>query len=246
MLLFTVIVFLVTAIGATLLVQYFADAPAVAVPDFATIASTSPATYPAVVASIEGLDRVQRVADMRAKIAQQTVLTEELPAPVDESELEDEEITDSEDETPESDLVACANASQYGGFWDARDLSWVESEGARVLVRGDVSSSSIPETVLQLPKRFSASSNPSCVGSDVIGVANDGSLIRNDEAPVYRIFNSSTLIGYALDGLPIYGSGGAALDACGGHTIAGQYRYELSADRDTVINCFAATPISLP
>ena len=62
-----------------------------------------------------------------------------------------------------------------------------------------------PSAVLQLPSRTMPAASPSCIGSDVIGIANDGSLIRNDELSLYGVFGSETRIGYALDGLPIYG-----------------------------------------
>ncbi len=92
-------------------------------------------------------------------------------------------------------------------------------------------------------------SNPSYVGevclpSDVIGIAKDGSLIRNNEVSLYKIFSSDTLIGYALDGWPIYGlSSGINSGSCGESKIAGGYVYYLSDDRETVLNCFISTPV---
>jgi hypothetical protein len=78
-----------------------------------------------------------------------------------------------------------------------------------------------------------------------VGVAKDGSLIRNNEARLYGIFGEQTLVGYALDGFPIYGISESVVDACGGVSVAGQYRYQLSVERENIINCFAAKPIAL-
>jgi hypothetical protein len=100
--------------------------------------------------------------------------------------------------------------------------------------------------VLQLPTRTTPSTNPTCLASDVIGIATDGSLIRNNEVGLYGIFGADTLIGYALDGFPIYGAGVGAVDACGGVVVSGVYRYQIQLKNETIINCFAGTPVSLP
>jgi hypothetical protein len=82
--------------------------------------------------------------------------------------------------------------------------------------------------------------------TDVVGIAQDGSLIRESEMALYGVFGGETLVGYALDGFPIYGSNpGAATDHCGGMMVGGQYRYYLSPERDSVINCFAGVPVTL-
>ena len=59
---------------------------------------------------------------------------------------------------------------------------------------------------MQLPVRNIPSGGTTCISTDVIGIATDGSLIRNNEAGVYGIFGANTLVGWALDGFPIYGS----------------------------------------
>lgn len=243
-LLFTSIVFLVVAIGATLLMQRGSAAAPYVVPDFSSVASTSPDEYLAFTATAVELDRAQRVAEMRAKIAGQALISDSQEEILEEETTEE---TGAAEESPVSTgVLACAYSSLYLGFWDARDLSWIESEGARVLARGPASSTTLPVPVIQLPKRFTASGNPSCVGSDVIGIASDGSLIRNDEVGLYSVFGNQTLLGYALDGFPIYGVSTVPGDTCGGRVVAGQYRYELHPDAETVINCFAATPVPLP
>ena len=90
------------------------------------------------------------------------------------------------------------------------------------------------------------SGTTSCLPSDVIGIALDGSLIRNNEAALYTVFGGETLIGYALDGFPIYGMTPLlATDRCGGVQIDGNYRYVLQPDRPGLITCFAGAPITL-
>jgi hypothetical protein len=57
------------------------------------------------------------------------------------------------------------------------------------------------------------------------------------------------LVGYALDGYPIYAGGGytdAQLDACHGITVKGQYRYEATAAYPYTLGCFHGSPLKLP
>jgi hypothetical protein len=234
-LLFSTIMFLVMAIGTTLITQGRTSDSGTLVFDPAPAAE-----YVAVIASSESLSRNERVAQMRAKISQETFISkpEDTPTEIIVAEL-------GEGQTEEvfvGGIIRCPEYQLYQGFWDARDVSLSELEGAQVLIRGTVSSTSIPEIVLQLPVAFQATGNPACIGSDVIGVANDGSLIRNDEVALYSIFGASTLVGYALDGFPIYGVGTSVVDSCGGRVVAGQYRYELQSGSETLISCFAGTP----
>lgn len=240
-LLFSAIMFLVTAIGATLINQ----GRSAGSPDLFELPPDNSMEYVAMVAPGDEISRAERVAQMRSKISQQALISE----PIEEEVVEEPAAavaTSSDDSVASAGAVQCPTYRPYAQFWDARDLTLVASEGARILTRGEVGPTSIPEVVLQLPVRFAPSANPSCISSDVIGIANDGSLIRNDEVALYGIFSADALIGYALDGFPIYGMGTGSADACGGVATPAGYRYELSAERDTMINCFAATPALLP
>lgn len=240
-LLFSAIMFLVMAIGTTLINQGWSASGS----DLFEVPPDSGMEYVAMVASRDEMSRAERVAEMRSKISQQALISESVePEVVEEPAIE--VATSSEDLVASAGAIQCPAYRPYAQFWGARDLTLIESEGARVLNRGEVSSTSIPEVVLRLPIRFAPSGNPSCISSDVIGIANDGSLIRNDEVALYSIFSSDSLVGYALDGFPIYGTGNSASDACGGVTTPTGYRYELSTERDTIINCFAAAPVLLP
>jgi len=248
-LVFTAIVFLVTAIGATIFVQGTSTSATAAAYDAALqrqLALDVEQGYTAVIASRESLTRAERIAQMRTKISEATFMA----APTPEPELTEDEVvaTTSPDIEVASGLLQCAGATDYMGFWDARNLSVVAAEGATLVVRTEVlpTGTTTEVTVLQLPKRLAAAPGQSCIGSDVIGIANDGSLIRNDEQGLYSVFGSETRIGYALDGFPIHGTGGVSVDACGGRVEGGQYRYELQSDAETIINCFSAAPVLVP
>ena len=249
-LLFTAITFLVSAIGATLIVQSSTvGSVAAEVALDQQLAALGTSEYTAVVATREGLDRAARIEQMREKIAAAGFLSapDQMSEDIEQDELD---IASTTDDTtvlvgaPEQ----CPGYAPYLGFWDARNLSVVEGEGATLVVRAQQlsSGSSTETTLLQLPKRLSPGADQSCISSDVIGIANDGSLIRNDELSLYSVFSSGTRIGYALDGFPIYGTGSAPVDQCGGTVQNGQYRYELQAGGESIVNCFSAAPIRLP
>jgi hypothetical protein len=248
-LLFTAITFLVSAIGVTLFVQGTASSSSASSNAALQqqLASVGADDYQAVIATHEGLDRAQRVAQMRDKIAEATDLR--APEPEVPVVIESESVTTTEVEAvATAGLDQCLSYAPYLGFWDARNLSVVEGEGAILVTRSEVlpTGSSTQTTLLQLPKRVASAPDQSCVGSDVIGIANDGSLIRNDELGLYSVFSSDTRIGYALDGFAIYGTGNAPVDQCGGRVQNGQYRYELQPGGEFIINCFASAPVRLP
>jgi hypothetical protein len=129
-------------------------------------------------------------------------------------------------------------------------------EGSRVFYRtieqdivtlpnAEVTPDAYRVAVLQLPIQSFLTIAPNCLTSDVVGIAHDGSLIRNSEGGLYGVFGEGTMIGYALDGHPIYGVSEAALDTCGGRMEGGEYRYYLSDERETILNCFVSVPAAL-
>lgn len=245
-LLFTTILFLVSGIGVTLFDQWQAGW---SVEDETTsgrtgaVASSSDLVLSAALpADTSESERRQRLADLQQQIAQLDLGgTESTEVPEDD---ESDPASDELATTSESVVMTCVQHQPYAQFWDSRGLQVEAREGAVVVER---TLETGPEVVLQLSVQTQPLAVPSCLFSDVVGIANDGSLIRNDEVGLYSIFGSETRIGYALDGFPIYGTSAVRGDACGGRIgPAGEYRYELSPDRTTVIACFSANPTALP
>jgi hypothetical protein len=246
------ITFLVVGIAATLFAQSsFSGLGGMTASVFESTPEIE--SYEVVVAEKSELDREGRVASLRAKIARLGLAKEEAPAP------EDEEVASVLPEVTEeeSDAIAEKRCSYYGthlATWNPRGLIIEEVEGARLVYRAveeaaPAASSTAPagtkDIVLQLPVRSVPMPTEHCIPSDVIGIATDGSLIRNSEVSVYSIFGAGTLVGYALDGFPIYGSDDSASDICGGMMVGGQYRYHINPERETIVACFAGVPVSL-
>lgn len=259
-LLFTTIVFLISAIGATIFGQWLTGESVWQMKKPTTIhqvASTSDVVFAASVSNEKNIDRVGNAERLRSRLIEQRVVDEikmaaerknnpvALPAAATTTATTSAEVVDDKKPEPESTTpqLVCSGYSPYAGFWDVRNLS-VEERSGFVLVEREIDG--VTDMVLQLPTGVLPSLNATCLSSDVIGVANDGSLIRNDEALLYGIFDNSVRVGYALDGVPIYGSGSSESDECGGRFLNGQYRYEVSSNRESVINCFVGQPVSLP
>lgn len=150
-----------------------------------------------------------------------------------------------------SRVQECSGYSIYVGAWPQR-VHVEEREGARLVYTAGAStaaatSSDKVETVLlQLPVHTQPQLQRSCLPTDVVGVAQDGSLIRNNEHGLYSIFTDATIVGYALDGFPIYGKNNSVVvDECGGAVVGGQYGYVLQDDRAAIIHCFRGRPVNL-
>lgn len=245
-LVFSTVVFLIVAIGATLLKQRTSSGE-----DFAMVkfAETTDQEYVAEVEEKGSVSREERVSNMRDKISASNdlVLTNPEPVPVDE--VPEEEIIEDDEPALTTGVQKCPGYTTYLGSWTPQGVVFEETEGARVVYRAGfevVGTSTVAarEVLLQLPAA-PVKSGENCLATDVIGIAKDGSLIKNDEVRLYGVFGSDTLIGYALDGFPIYGVAGNPGDTCGGGVVAASYRYTLAASRDTIINCFAAPPVTL-
>lgn len=213
----------------------------------------------------ETFSREERLESMRQKIAQEVEINGGLALSLEEETPEQlPQETEGETETENSLLIGpvlCPNYTEYKGAWSPYGISFDIAEGARVAYREIISEYELdsnatsgtelpPEikrdVVMELPAFPVVALDNSCIYSDVIGIANDGSLIKNSESGLYSIFSSETLIGYALDGYPIYGSSPEETDECGWGLVDGQYGYYLSSNRETILNCFVGTPISTP
>jgi hypothetical protein len=191
------------------------------------------------------------VHDLAKKVAVYLKNSKEEVAPAAVVATTTTELPPAPDEADKNVEQRCAAYAPAGALWDPRGVRIEEAEGARIVYRdapAQASSTDMMNTrdvLLQLPLRSFSQGMQHCIPSDVIGITEGGSLIRNTDVGTYRVFGASMLIGYALDGYPIYGTTAAKTDVCGGVTEGGQYRYHLSGDRKTIINCFAGSPATL-
>lgn len=253
-LIFTSVVFLLLAIGSTTLFQHFSGAESESA---IKLVNNDDKEYGVVVEATETISREERLLDMKSKIAASGDTSLSAPEPEVLEPVEDE--VDS-DQAPVAVINLCSDYHSFTKVWPIA-IKFEVAEGARIaftesLVKKEIAPATatasavvadevVKDILLQLPIYPVISANSFCIKSDVIGVAQDGSLIRNNEVGLYSVFGDSTLIGYALDGFPIYGVSETVGDTCGGKMANGQYGYYLSKEREVVINCFKGTPTNL-
>jgi len=199
-------------------------------------------------------EREERLASLRAKVAERLTGTDVATAPTPTSEPlpSDAEATS----TPSTEAVVntCSWYTPLTIAWSPSTITQENREGMRVYFEAGPATIdpntglTVPSEVVRarIPLRTGPSGTSACLSSDVIGIAVDGSLIRNDEKALYTVFGGDTLVGYALDGFPIYGvTPGVSTDQCGGAVVGGTYRYVLDGERAGLINCFGGAPITL-
>lgn len=250
----SLIAFLVVAISATLVSSTGLNFSNFGTPAAVFLADTE-TTYQAYVPETHTASRSSRLAAMREKISQaRGLFVEEVPV-TEEIVATSSDIVAVEDQGE----LLCEGYRTGGVVWSASGIKFEEVEGARLVYRELVvsavavgASSTVTtapnparEVLAQLPVRSLPLATKACLSRDVIGISLSGGLIRNNEFIAYQTAGSEQLIGYALDGFPIYGVSNGGTDQCGGSIKNGQYRYQLSNNRDTLINCFSGTPISL-
>lgn len=200
-------------------------------------------------------NREQILEEMRKKVANfdQTKYLANLTSALPEEDKKEENIDDAEDQVVS--INKCVNYTDFSPVWSPVGLKFEVVEGARIVYRESASQIVVAdeqshlsdrEVVVQLPLRSVSSGLNKCLSSGIIGIALDGSLINNTDYTAYKIFSAETLVGYALDGFPIYGLNSEIhVDQCGGASTEGQYRYFLSEEREGMIGCFSSEPISL-
>lgn len=233
------LVFLVSAIGYTIL----GDMQQQQTIATELAAAPSAAFAYGAVAEASEFDREGYVEWLRGKIAAGAGADPEHPVTletVDETPPEAAIVAT----TPVTERAAqyCAPQQDIGGVlgsWDPNAAEVRVVEGARIVLGAE------SRPLLQLPIRTVRAATDSCLPHVIIGVTEDGALIGNSDTPAYRAYGPDMLVGYALDGLPIYGpSADAALDACGGTNAPTGYRYHVRADEPFILGCFAAPPAS--
>jgi hypothetical protein len=209
--------------------------------------TTSQPVREAVVVAGEVVDRNAQAARLREKVAAY-LSTRIAIAPV--TGVADEVAAS---DTPTNSVITsprkCINYTVVS--WpDRPGVQFREMEGARLITETVTDEDGVEQLVpvLQLPIRTHPRPTPVCLPFDVVGIANDGSMIRNHETALYGIFDRDTVIGYALDGFPIHGNTqGLTLDGCGGTVYESTYRYFIDPERDYLLGCFAGgEPAVLP
>ncbi len=192
----------------------------------------------------ETKEREERIASLRDALKNRTLAISAAPPEEVEEVIATEE---SVEEAVLEEELRCDDFAAFGGVWDSRGLKVSEREGVRQVYRETVLGTSTVPTktvLLELPLR-SKPAGQTCISSDVVAISINGALIRNTDARAYAGTPPERLIGYTLDGFPLYGGLSVAPDVCGGAVVSGQYRYGLSLERDTVLRCFVANPVAL-
>lgn len=244
-----VLVFLVSAIGYTV-VSDITVAQGKAVQTITHISSDeSMATVYGAVAAKDTDDRAAYIAHMRAKIANGEG---EIPgAPIVFTSVDSDSYGDVAGEISVTRSVSWCplpqDVHEIALNWQSSEVTVSVMDGMRLIMQGDqavAEDSAASFALLQLPIMKTRNGSDTCLAHEVIGVAQDGSLIRNDEAWRFVSAGESALVGYALDGFPIYGprADTTGLDSCGGMNGGSGYQYHIRADEDFILGCFAGTP----
>ncbi len=214
------------------------------------------ATYTAEVATLPDTKN-DRLAELRRKLAEDTTIS--APDTPTEPVISSASATTTEETitTPaESSILLCGKTyspKSIAGLTGTQQYE--EREGQRVFfdtVQPFDPATTTPampasETIVfTLPLRTTPLSTMSCIKDDIVAVSQTGVVIRNADYAKYQGSGEATLLGYTIDGFPLYGrTNSIATDACGGAMVDGSYRYYLSAERKGVIGCFAGIPAAL-
>ena len=218
---------------------------------FSTTDNNDPVTFSATVTTVPDT-KAEKLVALRLALAEQDLIISQ-PEPEEPTTTNDITIKEDEAIMPTNSIQLCKNYHPTFIPWTTAKILNEEREGVRVfysLLTANTTGTSTQfesETVYAiLPIREIPLNKPACISGDVIAIANDGSLIRNNEQKIYGVFGETTIIGYALDGFPIYGlSKKYQTDVCGGILIDGSYRYYLNKDREGILGCFSGIPITL-
>ena len=230
-----VFVFLIIGISSTLLYRIYGE----------ETESFDPVSFSktdfqagAALLSESNIDREQNLARLKNKIASGQGEIDAGPP-----------IFTSVDETPGPENVEGARVVMTCGDYieyNPRLSSWPSQvtqelvEGARIIKDSE------GKTLLQLQSNPIVLGQSHCLSSNVVGVSSYGSLISNQSASVSN-YEPLQLIGYALDGFPIYGPrlDDTTLDECGGLLSPTGYQYHVRNNEDFVLACFAGVPINI-
>ncbi len=191
--------------------------------------------------------RQSTIARLREKIKNAPILSSSAPSVVTPDVViasSSESESGSLEETVDGTVVAlqmCPGATDgltVAQAWPRTGVTVSEVEGVRVATYTDAMG---VKQLLLLPL-YPNPSGQNCLTSEIIGLTKTGSLIFNSDAIAYQASGAETLIGYALDGVAIYGLYTGVTDACGGYDHPSGYRYSLSPERPFMIGCYMASP----
>lgn len=202
---------------------------------------------PSVISELSEDDREINLTRLREKIAKGEGIIASAP-PILISV--DTATSSSDDENSNSHApILCSSWSDQEALinnWQNGRVQVRNIEGARLFYTEatNIDGTVTERPLLQLATNQIRQSQNSCLNGSVSGVTVSGDLIINDRASRFVGLSESVLIGYALDGFPIYGHKAdvSALDVCGGMSDTAGYRYYLRNDENSVINCFAGQP----
>ena len=229
------LVFVLYGIGTTLLYQFMSDEPM----DIVKVDFEEGGGVAGVVAHQKTDFRQENIERLKTKLAAGGGEISAGP-PVFTSV---DETPEPEEFTEERVLVRCGgyvDRSLGASAWPASGVEQSLVEGARLF------KDSSGEILLQLPLTPIKQGGATCVSQNVIGVGVDGSLLTNDGVKV-RNYAPLQLIGYALDGFPIYGPrlDDIPLDGCGGIDGATGYQYHVRNAEDFILACYSGIPVNL-
>lgn len=211
------------------------------------------------VASESGIDRSANIAKLREKIEQgdgligagEPVFTS-VDTPEPEEDLSSLFVEDTETNRIEQYCNSVYPSAIVIQHWPQASVSFQVEAGIRQVIHEIITekvmgSSTVQETSEKILLQLPVGAFPSgvrCLDSELIGVALDGSLIKNNETWRFRSSSPDTLIGYARDGVPIFGPGveDTELDQCGGYVSATGYRYHVRPDESFIIGCYMGVP----
>jgi hypothetical protein len=192
-------------------------------------------------------DRAARLADLKAKLAEQTIIAApDTPLEATTSVTEPVKSVATSTVPKMTEVQKCSGYTPASVSWPAHQIVMHEQEGVRFYTQTvpDATGSSTSEVLrVRIAERTWPLGSSSCLPTDVVGIATDGSLIRNGDLALYKVFSGTTEIGYSLDGYPIYGvTPDVETDSCGGAMVAGAYRYVIDSKRGAIITCFSGIP----
>ncbi|MCA9363158.1 hypothetical protein KC851_02470 [Candidatus Kaiserbacteria bacterium] len=258
LLLFVTIVFLLVAIGSTVLTRLSINNTDDSRVKFTEVIDRE---YEVELYVPEQIAREEKLSEMRRKVAESR---EVVIASADINNINDDVFEETGSDGSKSEtlgVVQCDDYKSFTGSWPQTGVLNEVVEGGRIFFVDGIEEVFIPaetatgtptifekvtkDVILQLPVASVSKVTQHCLKTDVIGVAKDGSLIRNHEVGLYSVFGSEVLIGYALDGLPIYGVSSDSRGICGEVLNVAGYRYVITAESETIINCFISQPVAI-